>query len=71
MIHIYIPGVGKKQIAHVVFDYNGTLAQDGVLIFGVKEGIKAFSDNVAFHVITADTFGFFRTPDRLTATLRK
>ena len=60
MIHIYIPGVGKKQIAHVVFDYNGTLAQDGVLIFGVKEGIKAFSDNVAFHVITADTFGFVK-----------
>ncbi len=60
MIHIHIPGAGEKQIAHVVFDYNGTIAQDGILISGVKEGLQAFSDKVEFHVITADTFGFVK-----------
>ena len=60
MIHIHIPGMGEKQIAHVVFDYNGTIAKDGVLIPGVKEEMAAFSDKLSFHVITADTFGFVR-----------
>lgn len=60
MIGIRIPGVGQKTIEHVVFDYNGTIAKDGVLIKGVKEGIKQFSDKVGFHVITADTFGFVK-----------
>lgn len=60
MIHIHIPGVGEIKIAHIVFDYNGTLARDGNLIIGVKEGIKAFSDKLKFHVITADTFGFVK-----------
>lgn len=60
MIITDIPGVGQKQINHVVFDYNGTIAQDGVLIPGVKEGIAAFSDKLTFHVITADTFGFVK-----------
>jgi len=57
---IHIPGVGKKQICHVVFDYNGTLAKDGILIPGVKEEIAVFSDQVFFHIITADTFGFVK-----------
>ena len=60
MITIDIPGVGQKQISHVVFDYNGTIAKDGVLIPGVKEEITAFSDQLTFHVITADTFGFVK-----------
>lgn len=60
MILIDIPGVGQKQICHVVFDYNGTIARDGILIPGVKEGISAFSDQLFFHVITADTFGFVK-----------
>lgn len=60
MIHILIPGVGEKQISHVVFDYNGTIAQDGILIPGVKKGITEFSSRLYFHVITADTFGFVK-----------
>ena len=58
MIHIQIPGVGEKRISHVVFDYNGTIAKDGILIPGVREEMAAFSDKLSFHVITADTFGF-------------
>ena len=60
MIQIGIPGFGHKTIEHVVFDYNGTLARDGVLIKGVKEAMNRFSDTVRFHVITADTFGFVK-----------
>ncbi|MDT8380489.1 MAG: ATPase P [Desulfotignum sp.] len=58
MISIDIPGTEKKEIHHLVFDYNGTIAIDGVLIPGVKEAIQALTGRVACHVITADTFGF-------------
>lgn len=58
MISIDIPGVGKKEIHHLVFDYNGTIAIDGVILPGVKEAIRALSGRAACHVITADTFGF-------------
>ncbi|MCF6245900.1 MAG: ATPase P [Desulfobacula sp.] len=58
MIKINIPGFGQINIEHVIFDYNGTIAKDGTLIKGVKQGIAQFSNQVKFHVITADTFGF-------------
>lgn len=58
MISIDIPGAGKKKIHHLVFDYNGTIATDGVLIPGVKKAIRSLAGRVAVHVITADTFGF-------------
>ena len=58
MICIDIPGVGKKEIHHIVFDYNGTIAIDGILIPGVKKAVRSFAGQAAFHVITADTFGF-------------
>ena len=57
MIQVTIPGDKEIKIAHVVFDYNGTIARDGKLLAGVKEGIAAFSEQLTFHVITADTFG--------------
>ncbi len=60
MFHITIPGTGTCHIEHVVFDYNGTIARDGQLINGVREGIKKYSDILKFHVITADTFGFVK-----------
>ncbi|MCK5310678.1 MAG: ATPase P [Desulfobacteraceae bacterium] len=60
MISINIPGFRQISIKHVVFDYNGTIAKDGELIKGVKDGIKQFSNQLKFHVITADTFGFVK-----------
>jgi len=57
MIKIEIPGSGIRHIKHAVFDFNGTIACDGILIRGVKTQMKKFSDVVEFHVITADTFG--------------
>lgn len=60
MIRINIPGFGQADIEHVVFDYNGTIARDGKLIKGVKEGIEQYSNRLKFHVVTADTFGFVK-----------
>ena len=60
MLSIDIPGFGQIKIEHVVFDYNGTIAKDGKLIKGVREGIAKFSNQIKFHVITADTFGFVK-----------
>ena len=57
MIQIQIPGSHDLRIEHVLLDFNGTIAVDGCLIAGVKEKINQHSDRLAFHVITADTFG--------------
>jgi soluble P-type ATPase len=58
MISIDIPGAGKKEIHHIVFDYNGTIAIDGVLMPGVREALRSLAGRTSIHVITADTFGF-------------
>lgn len=55
---IDIPGHIRLEIKHVVCDYNGTIAVDGKLIDGVREIINELSENMEFHVITADTYGF-------------
>ncbi len=41
-----------------MFDYNGTIAIDGVLIPGVREALRSLAGRAGIHVITADTFGF-------------
>jgi len=60
MIKIEIPGCGAIQIAHLVLDYNGTLAFDGTLLPGVKETLMQLTERLQVHVITADTFGLVR-----------
>lgn len=57
MIEIDIPGFRKLQLEHLVLDYNGTLACDGVLIGGVRERLTILSNHLSIRVITADTFG--------------
>jgi soluble P-type ATPase len=57
MIRIDIPGFKKLQLSHLVLDYNGTIACDGELLPGVKEGLIALADEIGIHVLTADTFG--------------
>ena len=52
-----IPGMGKLALNHLVLDYNGTLAVDGVLLPGVAEGLRALAGELSIHVLTADTFG--------------
>jgi len=57
MISIDIPGWGNLEIENVVFDWNGTLAEDGALIPGVKERIDLLSEKVRIYILTADIHG--------------
>ena len=57
MLQISIPGRADLRLEHLVMDYNGTLACDGLLLPGVRECMEALSDRVRIHVLTADTFG--------------
>lgn len=57
MIKIDIPGSRKIQVAHLVLDFNGTLAIDGKLIEGTRPLLDELSHQLSVHVLTADTFG--------------
>ena len=57
MVDVSIPGYGHLKFKHLVMDYNGTMACDGLLIDGVKEILKTLADEIDIHVLTADTFG--------------
>jgi soluble P-type ATPase len=57
MILIDIPGWGNLEVENVVFDWNGTLAEDGTLIPEVKEKIQALSEKVKIFILTADIHG--------------
>ena len=56
-----IPGFGALEIRHILLDYNGTLAVDGIPVPGVREKINTHAKTFRFHVITADTFGSVET----------
>lgn len=57
MLTYSIPGRERLEIQHLVLDFNGTIAEDGKLIPGVKERLMQLSKEVSIHVITADTNG--------------
>jgi len=57
MIKIEIPGSAKIIAESLVCDYNGTLAEDGILIPRVFDLLKSLEDDMGIHIITADTFG--------------
>ena len=54
---IDIPGYKKITLKSLVCDYNGTIANNGKVIEGVKELIHLLSKQLTVYVITADTFG--------------
>lgn len=56
-MEVEIPGYGALRLNHLVMDYNGTLAVDGVLIKGVEAALERLSGSLQLHVLTADTFG--------------
>jgi soluble P-type ATPase len=57
MIEVSVPGYGKIEIRHLVLDYNGTIACDGVMLSWVKACLTFLAEKLQVHVITADTFG--------------
>ena len=59
MIEISIPGRDPLQIEHLVLDYNGTIAADGLLLPGATERIRALSNQVCVHILTAEPTAAF------------
>ena len=57
MISIDIPGLATIELQHAVFDINGTLAVDGVLIPGVKDRLGILATHLSIHLLTAGTHG--------------
>ena len=57
-MHAYeIPGGETLELAHLVLDINGTLADHGTLIDGVADRLGLLRDALEIHLLTADTFG--------------
>jgi len=58
MILLEIPGRENIEIKNVVFDYNGTIAEDGIIVEAVKDKImELLSCGISVFVLTADTYG--------------
>lgn len=56
MLEYDIPGREKLLIENLCLDYNGTIANNGELISGVKEKILELKDKINIYVLTADTY---------------
>jgi len=54
---IEIANFKTLNIQHIVCDYNGTIAKDGIVVPEIKALFDELSKAYALHVITADTFG--------------
>ena len=46
-----------SNIQHIILDYNGTIAKDGILKKEIHSLLEELSKKYTLHVITADTFG--------------
>ncbi len=58
MIKITIPGRDETlEIAHLVLDFNGTLALDGMIKPGVAALLRELAESLQVHIVTAGTFG--------------
>lgn len=54
---ITIPGAGTLDLQHLVFDFNGTIARDGLLLSNLDRTVVELAERFTVHVITADTSG--------------
>ncbi len=57
MLEIEIPGFRTLRLHSLVLDYNGTMAQDGLIIPSIHGRLQRLADCLDVHVVTADTFG--------------
>jgi len=57
MIELQIPGRGITQLEYAVFDVNGTLATDGILLDGIADKIAMLRGKLEVRLLTADTHG--------------
>jgi soluble P-type ATPase len=57
MIIFEASGWGRRKIEHVVLDFNGTLATDGLLEPNVDERLQKLSIRARIHICSADFHG--------------
>lgn len=57
MLTIEIPGREPLRLCYLILDYNGTIAEDGLLIEGIDSRLEELSKVLDICVITADTHG--------------
>lgn len=57
MININIPGRSPYNIANIVFDYNGTIAVNGIISKSTREKLSILCNMADVYVLTADTYG--------------
>jgi soluble P-type ATPase len=57
MVEVTVPGSATLRLEHLVLDFNGTLALDGVLIEGVADRVRRLAEVLRVHVLSGDTFG--------------
>jgi soluble P-type ATPase len=57
MMHIAIPGYHDFELEYLVFDYNGTLAIDGIPKPQVLEQLAQLARTFRRSIVTADTYG--------------
>ena len=57
MLKINIPGREELLLHHLVLDYNGTIAEDGNIIEGIRPRLAELAKDLSIYVITADTHG--------------
>lgn len=61
MITVAMPDGQLLRFDHAVFDYNGTLAVDGIISDEVKSKLTDLAELLHVVVITADTFGLVQS----------
>lgn len=57
MLKIKIPGLEEMNLSHLILDYNGTIAEDGLIIESIRPRLARLSEYLSICVITADTHG--------------
>ena len=57
MIKIEVPGRCTYSIENIVFDYNGTIAENGIIKQSTKDNIAKLCEISNVYVLTADTYG--------------
>ena len=57
MLTIKIPGREELILNHLILDYNGTIAEDGEIIEGIRPRLAELAKELSIYVITADTHG--------------
>lgn len=60
-----IPGYDSFHIKNILFDYNGTIANDGKLL-DIKEHLQALSQSFNVYILTGDTYGNVREQFHMT-----